>query len=104
MESGLVERAPKLGVADAIQYLRTKRDLTRQALGLEAGLSQSYVGKVERGETQPSLRAFASLAVALGMKPEEAWVVIVAEAAEAARESRTHRSGVTPHPYPPVTS
>ena len=45
-----------------------------------ARLSPSYVTKVESGEIAPSLGAFASLVVALGLSPQEVFLLVLAEA------------------------
>lgn len=54
-----------LTLATAIRYQRTKKGLSARALSEQAGLSPSYVSKVESGEIEPSLRAFARIATAL---------------------------------------
>lgn len=65
----------------AIRALREQRtDLSARGLSLAAGLSESYVGKVEAGQVDPSFRAFSKIAVHLGLKPGEAWVMMVREA------------------------
>lgn len=45
-----------------LRSLRERRGLDRKALGELCGLSQSIVGKYERGEKTPSLRALVALA------------------------------------------
>lgn len=68
-----------LGVA--LRALRENRTtLSARGLSLAAGLSGSYVGKVESGQVEPSVRAFARIVVHLGMKPAEAWVLLAREA------------------------
>lgn len=93
MISRLIERVP-LGAAQAIRYKRHSANLSGQALALKAGFSPSYVGKVEREACLPSLRAFARLAVALGMNKEEVFLIVLLEAA------RDTDNPVTPPPYP----
>lgn len=64
-----------------LKALRESRThLSARALSLNAGLSESYVGKVEAGNCEPSLRAFSKIVVELGLKPQEAWVLIMQEA------------------------
>lgn len=78
----LTQRA--IGAAEAISEGRRKQRLSKTRLGLNAGLSESYVGKLESGECQPSLRTFALLARALGLTPLEIYFVIQGEAMRAA--------------------
>jgi len=51
-----------------LRRLRSQRRLTQQALGDQAGLSYKYVGAIERGEENPSLKVVAKLAAALQME------------------------------------
>ena len=65
--------------AQAIRLLRERAGLSARALSARAGLSPAYVGKVEAGVLDPSLRAFARIAVALGMSQQEIWWLVMAE-------------------------
>lgn len=51
-----------------VRELRKKRGMSQEQLALEAGLDRSYVGGVERGERNVSLRNIERLAVALGLE------------------------------------
>lgn len=65
----------------ALRHLRRRQDRSARAVSLAAGLSPAYACKLETGHVaDPSLRAFARLAVELGMTRDEVWVCIVAEA------------------------
>lgn len=97
MSARLIQRAPNVGVAEAIRYKRHAVNVSKQALGVEAGFSQSYVGKVERGDCVPSVRAFAKLAVALHMTPLEIYVVLVLESLQPTPAERVRD---TPPAYP----
>lgn len=66
-------------VGAAIRHLRERQGISARALSAKAGLSSAYVTKVESGTVEPSLRAFARLAMALGMTAGEVWTVIVNE-------------------------
>ena len=48
-----------------LRSLREGRGLTQQQLGEAADVSYKYLGAIERGEENPSLRVLASLAGAL---------------------------------------
>lgn len=60
-----------LPVGEAIRTLRVRRGLSARKLSLLSGLSESYVGKIERGECELSLYVFASLARVLSMTNQE---------------------------------
>jgi predicted transcriptional regulator len=65
----------------ALRALREARTtLSARGLSIAAGLSESYVGKVEAGEIEPSVRAFAKVMQHLKVKPAEVWVLLSREA------------------------
>jgi len=51
-----------------IRSLREARRLTQQELGEKAGLSYKYIGAIERGRENPTLRVAGKLADALEME------------------------------------
>jgi transcriptional regulator with XRE-family HTH domain len=53
--------------------LRTMRNLTQEELGERAGVSGKFVGQIERGTGNPSLKTMASLAQALDI---EIWELV----------------------------
>jgi transcriptional regulator with XRE-family HTH domain len=78
--------APRLRAGSAIRVARQRAGLSARQLSLNAGLGDAYVSRVEAGITDPGLRAFAKLAVALGLSPLEVWLVVVSEAVDDERE------------------
>ncbi|KXS50552.1 MAG: helix-turn-helix domain-containing protein [Halanaerobium sp. 4-GBenrich] len=48
-----------------IKKYRIVQDLTQESLGEKAGLHYTYIGQVERGEKEPSLKALNKIAEAL---------------------------------------
>lgn len=71
----------QLTLGQALKALREQRtNLSARALSINAGLSESYVGKLEAGVCEPSARAFAKLAIQLRLKPAEVWVLLSREA------------------------
>ena len=66
-------------LADAVHYYRKEKNLSSRALSLAAGLSPSYVGKLESGEIEPSVRAFARIAIILGMNQQEIYLCVIQE-------------------------
>ena len=51
-----------------LRSLREARGLTQQQLGEAADVSYKYVGAIERGEENPSLRVIGQLATALDLE------------------------------------
>lgn len=45
-----------------IRQIRIERKITQENLALEAGLNRAYVGYIERGERNPSVRTLAKIA------------------------------------------
>lgn len=66
-------------LSSLLRQARESKGLSARALSLEAGLSPSYVGKVEAGEIEPSLRTFAAIAVALELNPYEVFFCVLAD-------------------------
>ncbi len=60
-----------LSLPEVLRELRERRGLSKRALSYKAGLSASYVGKLEAGLIEPSVRAFAVIALALGLSSAE---------------------------------
>lgn len=76
----------ELTVGQAVRAYREVRGLSARALSLAAGLSESYVTKLETGALEePSLRAFARLVRELGMTSAEIVVLVTLEAGRSPR-------------------
>jgi len=54
-----------LGLGQAIKELRKQRGLNQEELADKGGAHRTYVGEVERAETNPTVPKVAELAVAL---------------------------------------
>lgn len=68
-------------MGDAIRRARESRGLSRRQLSLNAGMSQSYVGKLEDGElADPSFRAVARLCLQLDLTAREIKMLVMSEA------------------------
>lgn len=63
-------------IAEFIKFLREKKQYSARHLSLEAGLSASYVNKVESGALEPSLKAFSSIARVLEMTEAEILLMV----------------------------
>jgi transcriptional regulator with XRE-family HTH domain len=66
-------------LASTLQAARRARDLSAGALAERSGVSRAMIGKIERGEAQPTAALLGRLAGALGMTLSE----LVAQAEEA---------------------
>jgi transcriptional regulator with XRE-family HTH domain len=62
-EKGQLERA----FAAALREVRTEAGLSQEKLALESGYHRTYVGILERGLQNPSLRTITRLAKVLGV-------------------------------------
>jgi transcriptional regulator with XRE-family HTH domain len=58
-------------LAANIVRLRRARELSQEALAWEAGVSRSYMAKIETGKTSTGLDIIAKLAAILGVEPME---------------------------------
>ena len=53
--------------SEVVKQLREARKLSRAALAKKAGLHQTYIGLLERGERSPNLDTAKAIADALGV-------------------------------------
>lgn len=60
-----------LAFGETVRALREVSGVAQEALALDAGMDRSYLGKVERGEKQPSLDIVFRLSKALSVTPSE---------------------------------
>ena len=54
-----------------VKRLRLERGLSQEALAAEAGLAMRHLGRIERGQANPTLDVLERLAVALRVPPLE---------------------------------
>ncbi len=52
---------------ERIRELRTIRGLSQEDLAFKSGVHRTYLGGIERGERNPSLRNISAIAKALGV-------------------------------------
>ena len=55
----------------AIREARADRRLSQEELGLRTGVHRNYIGGIERGERNPSVKTIATLAEELGVDVSE---------------------------------
>ena len=53
-----------------VRQWRKRRGLSQEELALDAAMKRSYVSDLERGTRNPSVKAVARLAKALGVDPD----------------------------------
>jgi len=58
-------------LGDEIRERREQRDVSQEALAFEAGLHRNVIGRLERGEYNPSLRTLVSIQTALNVPLSE---------------------------------
>jgi len=73
-----------LALGIAIREVRTGRRVSQEALALETGVHRNYIGGIERGELNPTLRTIKRLAGAFDLSPSE----LLARAEALERRSR----------------
>jgi transcriptional regulator with XRE-family HTH domain len=56
---------------NALRQLRKERGFSQETLAFESGYHPTYIGQLERGSKNPSLRAMVSLASVLNVLPSE---------------------------------
>ena len=74
-----------------LRSLREVRGLTQQQLGEAAEVSYKYVGAIERGEENPSLKVIGKLAEALEVDPRDMLVLEHEETTPAALKKQLNR-------------
>ena len=52
---------------EQVRKLRLARDLSQEELAFKAGVHRTYLGSIERGERNPSLKNIAAIAKALNI-------------------------------------
>jgi len=60
---------PEQAFARVLREVRTARGLSQEALGFESGYHRTYIGMLERGLMNPSLRTVLSLVSVLKIAP-----------------------------------
>lgn len=66
-----------------LRTVRERHDLSARELSAQAGLSASYVTKLEAGELDPSLKTFGKIAGVLKLTPMEVYFCVVLSAMQA---------------------
>jgi DNA-binding XRE family transcriptional regulator len=62
---------PEAAFGNVLREIRNKKGLSQEQLGFEAGYHRTYIGMLERGLMNPSLRTILSIASALDCPASE---------------------------------
>ncbi len=62
---------PLKAFGERIRTIRKEQGIAQEALAVLAGLDRSYMGRVERGETNISLTKIYQISDALGVNPRD---------------------------------
>ena len=62
-----------------IRRLRKERGLSQETLAGEAGLAMRHIGRIERGEGNPTVSMMAKIATVLGVHPSSLYDEVAAE-------------------------
>jgi transcriptional regulator with XRE-family HTH domain len=54
---------------DVIRTLRREKKVSQERLAVDSDLQRSFISRIERGKTQPTLVTIFELAKALGVEP-----------------------------------
>jgi transcriptional regulator with XRE-family HTH domain len=60
---------------ERIRALRTAKGYSQEELAFKAGVHRTYLGGIERGERNPSLKNIAAIAEALGVALSELFLL-----------------------------
>jgi transcriptional regulator with XRE-family HTH domain len=66
-----VEHRGDHAFGQAVRQLREKRALSQERLGQLSHLHRNYIGGLERGELNPTLKTIQKLAAALELRPSQ---------------------------------
>lgn len=64
-------RTPEGAFGHVLRTVRQSRSISQEALAYERGYHRTYIGQIERGEKNPSLRTIFDLAKVLKTSPTE---------------------------------
>ena len=67
----MVKKTIQKRFGDRVRYLRLKNGISQEELAHRAGIHRTYLGGIERGERNPSLKNITTLAQALEVSLSE---------------------------------
>lgn len=63
--------AVSVKIGKSIRKIREEKEITQEQLALEAGLNRAYIGYIERGERNPTLKTLEKIAKILKVSTKE---------------------------------
>lgn len=60
-----------IAIGQLIRNIRTKRNITQEALALQCGIDRSYMGRIERGEVNLTVEKIYEIASVLEVDAKE---------------------------------
>ena len=77
---GKLKTQPGDAFGKVLRTLRVERELSQEALALEAGIQRNYISLIERGINQPTVTTIFKLAAALKVSPSTVIALVEAKA------------------------
>jgi transcriptional regulator with XRE-family HTH domain len=77
---GKLKTQPGEAFGKVLRALRVERELSQEALALEAGIQRNYISLIERGINQPTVTTIFKLAAALKVSPSTVIALVEAKA------------------------
>jgi transcriptional regulator with XRE-family HTH domain len=91
---GKARPTPEHVFAGILKELRQERGISQEALSFECGVHRTYIGLLERGRMNPSLKTLLSIGSALGVPAGELVARVEAELGKGwKREPGTRKPG-----------
>lgn len=84
---------PEQIFAGILRELRQERGISQEALSFECGVHRTYIGLLERGRMNPSLKTLLSIASALDVPAGDLVARVEAELGKGWRRERGTRKG-----------
>lgn len=80
---GRAQSPEHLSFGRVVRETRVRRSLSQEGLGAASGLHRNYVGAIERGETNPTLKTLLAVGVGLAVPLSELFALCEQRQAEA---------------------
>jgi transcriptional regulator with XRE-family HTH domain len=90
-----------MDIGGLIKQIRESKGQSLRDLSEKSGLSPSFLGQIERGETSPSMRSVKVLTEALGIRLTELFRTIEKEAGQSSHVVTLEQRRKIPNVFPP---
>lgn len=82
---------PEEAFGAVLRSLRKQRELSQEALALDAEVERNYISLIELGKNSPSIRILFKLCKALDVSPSAFLASVEAQIQESQKKKRQHR-------------